>query len=199
MLKLAALGRRFDQIYSVGVLHHLADPMRGLATLASLLSPGGRMLVGLYSEQSRQDVVAARTFIAERGYATTDADISRCRQDLMSVDRGRRFSRLAARTDFYVTSECRDLLFHVQERRFTLPQLRSMLAALELQFDGFVLTPEVAARYQARYGPPAGLADLAGWEAFEADCPDAFAGMYIFWVRRDREQVHGASPPASSS
>ena len=116
----------------------------------------------------------------------------------MSVDRGRRFSRLAARTDFYVTSECRDLLFHVQERRFTLPQLRSMLAALELQFDGFVLTPEVAARYQARYGPPAGLTDLARWEAFEADCPDAFAGMYIFWVRRDPEQGHGASPRPTS-
>jgi SAM-dependent methyltransferase len=185
LLRLEALGRRFDQIYSVGVLHHLAEPMRGLRTLASLLASGGRMLVGLYSEKSRQDVVAARKFIAERGHVPTDADIRRCRQDLMCVDRGQRFSRLALRTDFYVTSECRDLLFHVQEHRFTLPELRSMLAALHLRFDGFVMSPQVAARYRARNGPPAGLDDVANWEAFETDFPDAFAGMYIFWVRKD--------------
>jgi Flp pilus assembly protein TadD/2-polyprenyl-3-methyl-5-hydroxy-6-metoxy-1,4-benzoquinol methylase len=185
ILRLEAIGRRFDEIYSVGVLHHLADPVRGLRTLASLLAPSGRMLVGLYSEKSRQDVVAARTFIAEHGYTTTDADIRRCRQDLMSVDRGARFSRLASRADFYVTSECRDLLFHVQEHRFTLPELRSMLAALDLRFDGFVLSPQLAARYQARRGSAAALDDVAGWEAFEEDFPDAFAGMYIFRVRKD--------------
>lgn len=184
ILKLSTLGRRFDQIYAVGVAHHLADPVRGLRKLAALLAPGGYMLVGLYSERSRQDVVAARAFIAERGYAPTDADIRRCRQDLMSVDGGERFARLASRTDFYVTSECRDLLFHVQEHRFTLPEIKRVLDALRLRFEGFVMSAQLAACYQARYGATAGLDDIENWEAFESDFPDAFAGMYIFWVRK---------------
>ena len=39
--------------------------------------------------------------------------------------------------DFYSTSECRDLLFHVQEHRMTLPQIKAFLAAQDLQFLGF--------------------------------------------------------------
>ena len=40
----------FDFISSVGVLHHLRDPLAGLQRLAALLRPGGFMQVGLYSE-----------------------------------------------------------------------------------------------------------------------------------------------------
>jgi 2-polyprenyl-3-methyl-5-hydroxy-6-metoxy-1,4-benzoquinol methylase/Flp pilus assembly protein TadD len=49
ILKLASLGRRFDVIETVGVLHHLADPAAGWRVLLSLLRPHGLMLVGLYS------------------------------------------------------------------------------------------------------------------------------------------------------
>jgi len=182
--KLGSLGRRFDIIYSVGVLHHLADPMRGWRELVSLLAADGRMLVGLYSERSRQDVTAARAFIAERGYASTAPDIRRCRQDLMSFDRGAPFSRLALRADFYVTGECRDLLFHVQEHRFTLPEIGKALDALGLRFNGFLLTPDLATRYAQRYPDDAGMENLGNWDRLEAELPDAFAGMYIFWVQK---------------
>lgn len=186
LMKLGSLGRRFDLIYAVGVLHHLADPMRGWQELVSVLAADGRMLVGLYSERSREDVVAARAFIAERGYVATAPDIRRCRQDLMSFERGAPFSRLALRADFYVTGECRDLLFHVREHRFTLPEIRRSLDALGLQFDGFVLESQFARRHAERYRSGTGLEHVEDWEAFEAEFPDAFAGMYIFWVRKER-------------
>ena len=185
LLMLGALGRRFDLVFSVGVLHHLADPMRGWRILASLLAPGGRMLVGLYSERSRQDVVAARAFIAERGYAPVAADIRRCRQDLMAFGRGIPFAPLAARADFYVTGECRDLLFHVQEHRFTLPGIRRSLDALGLRFDGLAPSPQVDACLARRGATDKRPENLEDWEAFEAEFPAAFAGMYIFWVRKD--------------
>lgn len=184
ILKLGSLGLSFDTIVSVGVLHHLADPLRGWRELASMLAPGGSMLVGLYSERSRQDVVAARAFIAERGFSPDAAGIRRCRQDLMAEDRGWRFARLASRADFYVTGECRDLLFHVEEHRFTLAQIRAALGALDLRFEGFVLPEPFITVSADRYGADDGLANLAAWEAFEGDFPDAFAGMYIFWVRK---------------
>jgi len=179
--KIGSLGKRFDIIYSVGVLHHLADPVGGWGNLVSVLKPGGHMLVGLYSERGRRDVVDARSFIAERGYTATPAEIRRCRQDLMAVQRGGRFSRLALRADFYVTGECRDLLFHVQEHRFTLGDLRKHIDALGLCFSEFVLSDETAIRYAETH---AGLANPADWERFEAEFPDAFAGMYLFWVQK---------------
>ena len=53
------------------------------ALLLTLLRPGGIMHLGFYSELGRRDVVAARAFIAERGYRPTPQDIRRCRQDLL--------------------------------------------------------------------------------------------------------------------
>lgn len=182
LMKLASLGRTFDVISSVGVLHHLAEPERGWRELVAMLAPGGHMLVGLYSERSRQDVIAAKGVIADRGYGPTAHDIRRCRQDLMSAERAGQFSRLALRRDFYVTGECRDLLFHVEEHRYTLPGIRKMLDALGVRFNGFLLTPEVATRYAARYPTDTLMENLENWDAIEAEFPDTFAGMYIFWV-----------------
>jgi SAM-dependent methyltransferase len=43
----------FDMVMSIGVLHHLPDPLRGCERLAALLKPGGMMLLWLYSAQRR--------------------------------------------------------------------------------------------------------------------------------------------------
>ncbi len=183
LTKLGALGRRFDLISSVGVLHHLADPAVGLRALAGMLAPGGHMLVGLYSDRARADVAAARAFIALHGFHATSDDIRRCREALIE-ERNDAFSRLSLRSDFYVTAECRDLLFHVQEHRFTLPQIAAQLDALGLRFEGFVLRPDVARLYAARHPNDPQMLDLASFDALEAQFPHAFAGMYIFWVGR---------------
>src|SRR5262245_7773330 len=53
ILKLGTIGRKFDRIEAVGVLHHLREPETGWSILLSLLRPGGEMRVGLYSEAGR--------------------------------------------------------------------------------------------------------------------------------------------------
>jgi Flp pilus assembly protein TadD/SAM-dependent methyltransferase len=184
IMNAAALGRTFDVISSVGVLHHLADPVAGWRELVSMLAPGGHMLVGLYSERSRQDVVAARAFIAAAGYAPTGTDIRRCRQDLLSSDHAAPIDRLTRRSDFYVTGECRDLLFHVQEHRFTLPRIAEAIEALGLRFNGFLLEEDLARRYAEQYPDDPGMENLGNWDRLEAQLPQAFTGMYIFWVRK---------------
>ncbi len=78
ILKLAAIERRFDVIDASGVLHHMADPFAGWRILLALLKPNGLMHLGFYSELGRRDVLAARAFIAERGYGTSAAEIRRC-------------------------------------------------------------------------------------------------------------------------
>ena len=69
ILKLPAIGRTFDRIEALGVLHHLADPLAGWRALLALLAPGGTMRIGLYSEAARRSIVEARALIAERGFA----------------------------------------------------------------------------------------------------------------------------------
>ena len=43
----------FDFIYSVGVIHHLPDPARGLKSLVPLLKPGGTLFLWLYSSKRK--------------------------------------------------------------------------------------------------------------------------------------------------
>jgi tetratricopeptide (TPR) repeat protein/2-polyprenyl-3-methyl-5-hydroxy-6-metoxy-1,4-benzoquinol methylase len=182
IMRLGNTGHRFDVVESAGVLHHLADPLAGWRVLVSLLRPGGLMRLGLYSERARHTVVAARDFIAERGFEPTPQDIRRCRQELVAA--GGEFSPLLAAADFYSMSECRDLLFNVQEHRFTLPQIDAALAGLGLAFLGFDIAPAVLAVYRELFPDDNAMTDLKNWDRFEAEYPDTFAGMFQFWVQK---------------
>ena len=184
--KLGSIGRMFDIIVSVGVLHHLADPMAGWRELLSLLRPGGLMLLGFYSECARQAVVAARRYIAERGYAPTARDIRRCRQDLITLENGTLFKQLTLFRDFYAISECRDLLFRVQEHRLTLPHIKEMLAELGLDFIGFLLESQVFNQYKQHFPHDKSMTNLDRWNDFETRFPATFTGSYVFWVQKPR-------------
>ena len=184
LTRLGAIGRSFDLVSAVGVLHHLMDPMAGWRELLSLLRGGGLMLVGLYSEHARQSIAAARKLIAERGYAADVASIRRCRQDLMALEDGMPLKEVSSFNDFYVTSECRDLLFHVQEHCLTLPDLKAQLKELGLSFLGFFLERNVLDHYAARFPEDRSKTDLDCWNEFEKSFPKTFAGMYVFLVQK---------------
>lgn len=184
ILRLAELGRVFDVIYSVGVLHHLVDPAAGLSVLASLLRAAGAMLIGLYSERARSDIVAARSFIAEAGYRPTAADIRRCRQDLIAHDPASPLGRVARLRDFHAASECRDLLFHVEEHRCTWLQVQELLDKAGLRVTAVAAPSEARRAYATRFPGDPAMTDLVHWDAFEIDHPRTFAGMYLVWVAR---------------
>ncbi|HKS62749.1 MAG TPA: tetratricopeptide repeat protein, partial [Xanthobacteraceae bacterium] len=184
ILQLGSLGRTFDMIQSAGVLHHLADPWAGWRVLNSLLRPGGVMFIALYSETARRDVVAARAFIAERGFGSSLDDIRSARAEMMAQADGSPLRNVAFFNDFFTTSECRDLLFHVQEHRMTLPAIRDFLAASGLTFLGFEVDFRTAQLYAARFPADRAMTDLDQWHAFEQDRPYSFASMYRFWVQK---------------
>ena len=66
----------------------------------------------------------------------------------------------------------------------SLPGITAMLDRLGLQFIGMAVGREVAARFVQRFPARASAQDLANWHLFESEFPDTFAGMYVFWVRR---------------
>jgi SAM-dependent methyltransferase len=179
IIELPSIGRTFDLIDASGVLHHLSDPFAGWRVLLSMLRPGGFMRVGLYSELARRHIVAVRAFIARQGFQPRAEDIRRCRQELLRSP----FKQVASADDFFSTSECRDLLFHVQESRTTIPQIKAFIAENGLQFIGFEFVPQIQQRYRSIFDGFAG--DLQQWHSFELQNPDIFRGMYQFVVQKE--------------
>ena len=121
--------------------------------------------------------LSAASLIAERGFSATPAGIRACRAALVADES---FASIVRNEDFYSMSGCRDLLFHVQEHRFTLLQIRAMIAALGLRFTGFEFAD--SGMTLARYSKDP--LDLEAWHAFENEHPDTFSRMYQFWVRK---------------
>jgi len=173
----------FDVVDASGVLHHMADPWTGWRAVLSRLRPGGFMRVGLYSQLARRHINAARTFIAARGYAASAEDIRRARQDILAVTDDTDAKDVANYLDFFSTSECRDMLFHVQERQMTLPEIAAFLSESNVEFLGFITDALIIERFKARFPQDTTARDLGLWHVYETENPDTFAGMYQFWIR----------------
>jgi len=181
IMNLGTIGRRFDKIEVIGVLHHLEAPLAGWQILLSLLRPGGVMLVGLYSVSARKAINVARAFVTERGYRPTPEDIRACRQALIAHESLRR--ELGSIHDFFTMSDCRDMLFHVMEHQFTIPQIKAFIVEQQLSFLGFDIDPDNRARFQQQFPDPAALVDLDCWDRYEAANPRAFIQTYLFYVQ----------------
>lgn len=184
ILRLPSLGRTFDVIESVGVLHHMADPLTAWKGLVDILRPRGFMRLGFYSELGRRSVVNTRRYIQEMGYAPTPDNIRTCRLDILNAENSEVFGNVTTFRDFYGLSECRDLLFHVQEKRYSVPELAAALEQLGLQFIGFTIDDATAKRYHDSYPNDKSGTNLEHWHAFEGEHPDTFAGMYQFWTQK---------------
>ena len=184
LLELGSLGRSFDVIESVGVLHHLADPLAGWQALLPLLRPGGFMELGFYSGAARRNIVRIWDFIARHGYGSAASDIRQFRQDLMGSDNSADFGTAIKSADFYSISTCRDLLFHVQEHRMTLADIDAFLRKNNLAFLGFEIDIEVLQAYKLRFPDDCAASSLGKWQIFENENPDTFGSMYHFWVQK---------------
>jgi tetratricopeptide (TPR) repeat protein len=182
ILRLNHLEQEFDIIESMGVLHHMEKPMVGWRVLVDLLKPDGLMKIGLYSELARSQIVKARREIASLGIGTSATEIRNYRESLR-VSESKDKKRLKIFGDFFSLSEFRDLIFHVQEHRFTLLQIKSCLNELGLNFCGFA-DKDTDYRFREFHGEGSDICDLVLWHEFEESHPDTFKGMYQFWCQK---------------
>jgi SAM-dependent methyltransferase len=181
ILDLSKLNKQFDIIESSGVLHHMDNPMAGWQVLSDCLKPGGLMKIGLYSELARLPIVKIRQEIRELGMGSSSAEIRSFRDMIMKSDKDHHISVLSYR-DYYSLSELEDLLFHVQEHRFTIPQIKGYLDELGLKFCGFEShTLSHFKQTNTHHNDPY---DLDKWQAYELVNPETFAGMYQFWCQK---------------
>ncbi|MCI3130786.1 class I SAM-dependent methyltransferase [Phenylobacterium aquaticum] len=185
ILDLPALSERFDLIDSFGVIHHMAEPAKGLKVLSELLKPQGFIFLGLYSEIGRRAVVEARHHIAEKQYADTAEGIRALRRELMLAGAPAQLQDVVSpASDFWTLSDCRDLLFHVEEHRFTLPQIGDLLDAAGLEFLGVQFGHAAdRTRYRAENRQAGAMRDLQRLHRHEVQHPEIFGDTYRLWAR----------------
>ena len=182
ILHLHQMDREFDIIESAGVLHHMDEPMVGWRFLVDLLKPGGLMRIGLYSELARQHIVEVRKEITLRKVGASKTDIRKFRQSLVE-SQDKNHQRLTSSNDFFSLSMLRDLIFHVQEHRFTLPQIKKCLSKLGLKFCGFE-NKDAISNFRKFHGKEVDIYDLALWHQYEENNPQTFGGMYQFLCQK---------------
>ena len=190
ILELPKWVQTFDYIESTGVLHHMKDPIEGLRALVDVCRPGGVLRIGLYSAASRRNLSSAVDFMRTQSDGMSLSGIQAARQTLINFahqtgECDDRFISLFSTLDFYTTSMCRDLLFHVHEIDFTIPMIEKAVNDLGLRFCGFVDVDGERLKSYSVFAPhdPNGL-DLKSRAKYEAENPDAFSSMYDFMVQK---------------
>jgi ubiquinone/menaquinone biosynthesis C-methylase UbiE len=193
ILELGCLNQRFHIVECAGVLHHMEDPMAGWRILTNLLEENGLMMIGLYSKTAHQHILKAHDLISKNGHSSSLEDIRRYRQEIISLAESGdpEMIKVVNTMDFFSLSECRDMLFHVQDNRFTLqqgrstadnrftlPQIEAALKKLGLKFMCFEIS-----------NPPSNIRptdSLSKWHDYEIENPDTFLEMYQFWAIKKR-------------
>ena len=183
ILNLLELNQKFDLIECTGVLHHMDNPSKGIEAILGVLSDGGVIKLGLYSELARKQVVEARSIIQSAALTGCDTDIRLFRQKLIKGQYPS-INSLLQWSDFYTTSMCRDLCFHVKEHRYTLLKLSELLAKYKLKFLGFSLPLNSKLDYASKNPSDIEQTDLLKWHHYEILNPNTFREMYQFWICR---------------
>lgn len=183
ILHVGNIGREFDYISSSGVLHHMKN-LEGWDVLCGLLKPGGLMRIALYSEIARRNIVKAHEAIEKGGYDSTAEGMRKFRRESPDLLDRTVMQDLMNRGDYYHLSMYRDLLFHVQEFRVTIPQIAEKIKSLGLEFVKFGVEPQVLVLYRKMFPDESKLWDLDNWHAFEQEYPDTFSNMYHFFCRK---------------
>ena len=182
ILDLGNLNKKFDVIESAGVLHHMSDPMEGWKALTQSLKENGLMRIGLYSNLARQHIVKTQNEITQTKIGSDDLSMKIFRSQIIQSQKDHH-KRVVLTGDFYSVSSLRDLLFHVQEHRFTIPQIQNYLSTLDMKFCGFE-SEHIIQNFLAQNTNFSDLYDLRKWHTFEKNNPHTFGGMYVFWCQK---------------
>ena len=176
ILDVGLLGRKFDIVSSVGVLHHMDDPLAGLVALKSVMAPGATLKFAVYAAPGRASILAAIALRQRLGLPSTPQGIRQLRQAILDLPADDAARGVSAEKDFYSLSGCRDLVFHVKEHNYTVPKLAELIGQSQMKLVRFQVPAKVLSQFeQAGYRDPL---DLRDWAAFEKRFPITSETMY---------------------
>jgi len=130
----------FDYINSVGVLHHLRQPVAGLKALASLLKPGALLHLFLYADGGRWEIHRCQRALTMMGVGMDDQGLNLGRKlfdDLPEFNRLRLNHEQRWAIDCAADANFADMYLHPQETSYKLASLFDFVASADLEFAGF--------------------------------------------------------------
>src|SRR6266581_1126754 len=124
--------------------------------------------------RSRADLNPARELIRQQGLSATQSAIRGFRQQVLAQGETSPLRGLLRYRDFFSMSECRDLLFHVQDHEYSLPQIAQMAGRHGVTVLA-VSNPSrpAALAYRELFPQDAAMADPDRWDSVEQRHPQA--------------------------
>ena len=184
ILDIKTLDDEFDIIESVGVIHHMESPIKGLKCLLGVLKKNGFIKLGLYSEIARRNIIQFQRRYPIDNFNITEEKIQHYRSQILGTSNTDDKS-LMIFNDFYTMSDFRDMVFHVNEHNFNISKIKNMLKQVNLDFCGFSGFTTLGNSFINNLGKKFNRYDLNEWEKIEPHEPDLFKGMYQFWSQKN--------------
>lgn len=212
LLDAATLGLgSFDYISCLGVLHHLPDPVQGLAALESVLAPGGAMAIMLYGAVGRAHIYAMQKTL-RRLTAGLDHPVERlafAHQILAGLPATNGFRKQegpATIQSQYLQDDTNlwDTLLHEQDRAYTASEVREFLGSAGLFLQAFISYQGSGATAGLQYDLDLYIDDAAQRERLRAlplaerqDLAEALdGGLALHTVYASRSAQASLSPTA---
>ena len=182
--QVAVLGRSFDHIVSTGVLHHLAEPAKGLRALRDVLAPTGAVQLMVYARYGRLGVDLMHEYCGRLGVTPTPDEIADLISTLRELPAGHPIGHLLRDTpDFREDDALADALLNPRDRSYSVPELYDLIDDAGIRLGRWVR--------QAPYRPQCGaLSEVPHGDRIAAmNEPDQFAAVELFRGTIQRHSV----------
>ena len=181
ILDLCNLNEKFDIVQSSGVIHHMKDPFEGCEALLKCLKPSGLLKLSVYSKIARRNIINLQNQAKLKDIHTHEV-LRNFRKELIDNDINENF--IMKWSDFYNSSEFKDLICHEQEHTFTIKKIKELIKFFNLKFCGFQNSNFLHEKFIKHHNSSKNLYNLDHWEEFETIFPDTFSCMYQFWCQK---------------
>jgi 2-polyprenyl-3-methyl-5-hydroxy-6-metoxy-1,4-benzoquinol methylase len=159
---------KFDYITCLGVLHHLPDPVQGLAALESVLAEGGAMAIMLYGANGRSHIYAMQKMLQQLSVGLDEPGerLSFARKIVAGLPATNGFLKKegAAMIDSqYLQDDTNlwDTLLHEQDRAYTAGEVREFLGSAGLCLQAYISYQGVGAITGLQYDLDSYIDDAA--------------------------------------
>ncbi len=169
--KVDSLGQSFDLIVSSGVLHHMADPLIGMQSLAGVLRLDGVMAVMLYAKYGRLGVEMMQGIFRDMGLRQVQQSVDTVRTALAALPPGhpvRSYLEIAPDLDF--DAGLVDTFLHGRDRNYTVADCLELVESSGLVFQDWLLKSPYYANLTSDAGfaaQVAALPDRQQWSVME--------------------------------
>ena len=134
--EVSALGLDFDLVVCIGVLHHLADPAKGMQALAGCLRPDGVASVMLYGKFGRIGVDSLASVFHDVGLGQDDSSVQVVKETIPVLPADHPvWSYLKYSSDLNADTSVVDTFLHGRQRCYTVEECIDLVTSAGLVFQ----------------------------------------------------------------